>query len=128
MLWARAGKLVAQRLDVVKATLAGEPETVADGTAMDSVSRNVGSVAVTGLVAYRTATSGQRQLIWVDRSGATRGTLFDPDATLAFPSISPDGGRVALTRTVQGNDDLWQLDGTRALRFTFNAARDITNR
>ena len=90
MLWVRAGTLVAQRLDVAKAALTGEPVTVADGVAVNPHSeRSAVSVAATGLVAYRTATGGQRQLTWVDRSGAARGTVGDPDATLVHPERIP---------------------------------------
>ena len=126
MLWVRAGTLVAQRLDVAKAALTGEPVTIADGLA-NSVAgtRTAVSAAGTGLVAYRTATGGQRQLTWVDRTGVARGTVFDPDDTLALPNISPDGRRVAVTRRMQGNTDLWLLDGDRTIHFTFDAATDI---
>jgi Tol biopolymer transport system component len=124
MLWVRAGTLVAQRLDVSKAALTGEPVTVADGVAVDRLGRSAVSVAATGVVAYRTATGGQRQLTWVDRSGAARGTVFDPDATLAYPNIAPDGRRVVVSRTVQDNIDLWLLEGARKIRFTFHAAAD----
>ena len=45
LLWVRAGTLVAQRLNLDKATLTGEPVTVADGA-------GAVSAAATGLVAY----------------------------------------------------------------------------
>jgi Tol biopolymer transport system component len=38
--------------------------------------------------------------------------------------VSPDGRRVAVWRSVQSNSDIWLLDGTRATRFTFDAASD----
>ena len=118
----RAGTqtLVAQRLDVEKAALTGEPVTLADG---------VGgvSVAATGLVAYRTAAAGRRQLTWFDRSGAARATFGDPDsANLATPRVSPDGRRVVVERTVERNVDLWLLDGTRTSRLTFDAAAELS--
>ena len=117
LLWVRTGTLVAQRLDVERAALTGEPVTLADGVAAVSV-------AATGLVAYRADTSSQRQLTWVDRLGAPRGTVGDSDATLSRPRVSPDGRRVIVGRTVQGNLDLWLLDGARTSRFTFDAAND----
>ena len=40
------------------------------------------------------------------------------------PRVSPDGRRVVVARTVQGNTDLWLLDGARTSRFTFDAALD----
>jgi Tol biopolymer transport system component len=128
LLWVRADTqtLVAQRLDVAKAALTGEPVTLADGVAAFARSRRSASssVAATGLVAYRTGGGGQRQLTWVDRSGTARGTVGDPDATLADPRVSPNGRRVAVTRTVQGNQDIWLLDGTRMSRFTFDPGVD----
>ena len=38
--------------------------------------------------------------------------------------MSPDGQRVVVSRTVQGNTDLWLLDGARTSRFTFDPALD----
>jgi Tol biopolymer transport system component len=38
--------------------------------------------------------------------------------------VSPDGRRVVVERTVQGNTDLWLVDGARTSRFTFDAAAD----
>lgn len=125
LLWVRAGTLVAQRLDGTKAALTGEPVTVAEGVPVDiTLSRSAVSVAATGLVAYRTGGGSQRQLTWVDRSGTARGTVGAPDATLDAPRVSPDGHRVIVGRDVQGNVDLWLLDGARMSRFTFDPAWD----
>ena len=127
LLWVRAGTqtLVAQRLDVGKAALTGEPVTLADGAATDAVFRSAVSVAATGLVGYRAGGGGQRQLTWMDRSGTARGNVGDPDGSLSNPRVSPDGRRVAVERTAQGNQDIWLLDGARTGRFTFDAASDI---
>ena len=130
LLWVRGDTLVAQRLDAAKGELEGKPVTVADGLTdaiLDTTrGRSVVSVAATGLMAYRTATGGMRRLMWLDRSGAARGTIGDAEAeaTLSNPSVSPDGRRVVVSRTVQGNTDLWLLDGARASRFTFDPATD----
>jgi Tol biopolymer transport system component len=130
LLWLRAGALVAQRLDVAQAALTGEPRTLADGVAVDGLSytspySSALSVAATGLVAYRAGGGSQRQLSWVDRSGAVRGTIGEPDGSLSNPRVSPNGRRVAVERTVQGNEDIWLLDGFRTTRFTFDATIDI---
>jgi serine/threonine protein kinase/Tol biopolymer transport system component len=124
MLWVRERTLVGQRLDIEKAALTGELVTVADGIAVDPVGRSVVSVAATGQVAYRTAAGGDRQLTWVDRSGAARGTVFDPDSTLTLPNLAPDGRRVVVARTVQSNSDVWLLDGARTIKLTFDPALD----
>ncbi len=120
LLWVQAGTLRAQRLDIEKAALTGAPVAVAD---------EVGavSVAATGLVAYRAGTGSQRQLTWFYRSGTVRGTVGGPDGNnLQNPRVSLDGRRVAVGRRVQGNTDLWLLDGTRMSRFTFDPAPDLS--
>jgi serine/threonine protein kinase/Tol biopolymer transport system component len=124
LLWVRAGTLVAQRLDEAKRVLIGEPVTVADRVSIDDISHIAASVATTGLVVYRTATTTGRQLMWIDRSGTTRATIGDPDATFRDPRVSPDGQRVAVSRERQGNVDLWLLDGAHRSRFTIDPALD----
>ena len=120
----RAAALIAQRLDLDAAALVGKPVTVADGLSIDTLTRSGVTAAVPGLLAYRSEAQRQAQLTWVDRSGTARGTLGDPDGSLANPRISPDGRRVAVSRTAQGNQDLWLLDGVRTSRFTFTAASE----
>jgi serine/threonine protein kinase/Tol biopolymer transport system component len=121
LLWVRGGALAAQRLDVERKVLTGSPVTLAERVTVDSLGRSAISAAPTGLVAYRTGADNQRQLRWVDRSGISRGTVGDPDAAgLVDPRVSPDGRRVAVTRVVQGNSDLWIMDGTRTRRMTFD--------
>jgi Tol biopolymer transport system component len=118
---------VAQRLDLDRQTLTGDPVTLADGLGGVPIPLTGGfSVAAPGLVAYRTGTGSQRQLTWVDASGTTRGAVGDlePDDSLSTPRVSPDGRRVVGSRTVQGNTDLWLLDGARASRVTFDPASD----
>ena len=126
LLRVQAGVLVAQRLDGAKAALTGEPVTLADGVAVNSrLYQSAVSVAATGLMAYRTGRGSRRQLSWVDRSGTARGIVGDPDGNaLSGPRVSPDGRRVVVDRTMQGNRDVWLLDGARTSRVTFDAAED----
>ncbi len=126
LLWVRAGTLVAQRLDLEGKALTGDPVTLADPVAFDAgVGASAVSVSAAGLVAYRGGGANRRQLAWFDRSGKALGALGAPDENaLSNPSVSPDGRRVAVWRTVQGNMDIWLLDGTRTSRFTFDAAFD----
>ena len=82
--------------------------TLANEVAVNAASSH-GAVAVSasGLVAYRTGGAGQRQLTWFDRTGQALGTLGAPDDNLWFPRVSPDGRRVVVGPTVQGNTGLW---------------------
>ncbi len=122
LLWVQpGGSLAAQPLDLKRQRLTGDPVTIADG-----VVDNAFSVSATGLVAYRTGEgSVRRQLRWFDRAGKLQGVLGDPDETLQYPSVSPDGQRAVVTRTVQGNQNIWLLDGTRTSRLTFDPAADV---
>ncbi len=123
LLWMRAGALVARRLDVENGVLTGDPVTLAEGLAANA--RTAPSVSATGLVAYRQGGDRRRQLTWVDRSGAVKGTIGEPDGNdLSSPRVSPDGRRVVVSRTVQNNTDIWLVDGNRPSRFTFDAAPD----
>jgi Tol biopolymer transport system component len=126
LLFIRGGTLLAQRLDLGRRELTGDPVTVADPVAVDpAISKAAFSVSVTGLVAYRSGTASQRQLVWFDRSGKTVGTMGGPDAnSLLAPSLSPDGRRAAVSRAVEGNINIWLLDATRSTRFTFDASLD----
>jgi Tol biopolymer transport system component len=117
LLWIRKGDtLVAQRLDVAKAALVGETVSLAEGVSGVSAS-------ATGVVAYRASggAGGQRQLTWVDRSGAVQGIVGPPDGSLSSPRLSPDGRQVAFSRQTQGKTDIWLQDEARASRMTFGS-------
>jgi Tol biopolymer transport system component len=121
----REGTLVAQRLDLGSGELTGDPLTVADPV-VSVLNAGAFSISGGGLVAYRSGEVGQqRQLVWFDRAGKTLGTLGGPDSNgMSAPSLAPDGRRAAVHRTVQGNRDIWLLDGTRTSRFTFDPSPD----
>jgi hypothetical protein len=90
LLWVRRGTLVAQRLDLSGPALTGDPMTVVDGVHVENVSRSAVAVSASGTVAYRTDATGLRQLAWVDRSGASLGTLGPPDPNdLAADELEP---------------------------------------
>jgi Tol biopolymer transport system component len=123
--WVRDGTLVAQRLDLARPALTGDPVTLADPVFSTGVNVSAVSVAGTGLMAYRSGGATRRQLAWFDRSGRALGAWGTPDEDdLQTPSLSPDGRRAAVQRAVQRNTDIWLLDGARTSRFTFDAALD----
>lgn len=126
LLWTRGATLQAQRLDLTRKALTGDPVTLADSVAYDpNIFRSAVTASATGLVAYRTGIVSRRQLNWVDQTGKVLATQGTPDeSNLRDPRIAPDGRRVAVQRTVQGNTDLWLLDGARATRLTFDAGVD----
>jgi eukaryotic-like serine/threonine-protein kinase len=63
-----------------------------------------------------------RQLVWIDRSGQVQEAVGPRMAAILDPSISPDGGRIAVRgRQNQGDTEhLWILQGAAANRLTAN--------
>jgi Tol biopolymer transport system component len=120
--------LFAQAFEFKKLELSGNPFPVAEQAAFDALTFAPGFSATSGLVAYRTGSAGAgRQLTWLDRSGKSAGTIGALDnAGLTSVEPSPDGKRIAVYRTVNGNQDVWLIDTSRGLptRFTFDAASD----
>lgn len=124
----RQGTLVARRLDLAGRVLTGDPLTVADGVGVDQFARGGFAVSGAGVMAYRAGSGASRRLTWVNRTGTAVGVAGEADGTdLRFPELSPDGRRVAMRRTVQGNTDIWLLDLVRGglTRLTFDAAADV---
>ncbi len=124
--WIRDRTLMAQRLDLQRRALTGEPVTIADQLAWDSATRGGAfSVTAAGLAVYRSGSASRRQLQWFDRNGKALGLMgVSDEAALSAPRVTPDGRRVLVHRTVQQNTDIWLLGGTRVTRLTFDAALD----
>jgi Tol biopolymer transport system component len=129
LLFIREGKLFAQRFDQVRLEMVGEPAAVADQVTGDARGKAAVSASAVGSIAYRTgATVLPRRLVWFDRSGKELGTVGEPDPHDPLnPSLSRDGRRLALTRMIDGNTDVWIVDLDRPLlsRFTFDPFPEI---
>lgn len=125
MVWVRDGTLISQKLNLETATLSGEAIAISGGLFVDSIlNKSAFAVSAAGQIAYRTGASSLRQLTWFDRKGKRLGTLGEADSTHNMVNMSPDGQRVALSREVQNNRDIWVLDATRASRLTFDEGQD----
>jgi serine/threonine protein kinase len=127
LLFFRDGRLFAQPFDAKNLALSGTPALVAEDVLFET-GLNIAafSASATGTIAYRGATPEERQLVWFDRSGKARETIGMPDkSTPDGVSLSPDGLRVAMTRSVNGNMDIWLMDIARGVlnRFTSEAWR-----
>ncbi len=125
LLFVRAGKLFAQNFDPDRLELRREPFSIAEHV----TDRTTLSTSAAGPIAYRTPSSdsGQRQLVWVDRSGREIERVVYPDTQSQGPSLSRDGRRVAVFRHANGNTDIWSYEtGRRAWdRITFDSGDDI---
>ena len=112
LLFPRQGELLAQSFDAIRLTLDGEAVRVADSVSVNQgISLASLSASASGPIAYGTASIRQTQFTWFDRSGRRLETLGTPDqASLANPALSPDGTRIAFSRVVGGNWDVWLID------------------
>jgi Tol biopolymer transport system component len=129
LLFVRQGALFVQSFDPVRLELAGNPFPVAEDILFSgAVNISVLSSSNAGSIVYRTrAASDQRQFLWFDRSGKEMGRVGEPDTAIpANPQLSPDGRRVALNRSTNGQLGIWLLEtrGGVLSRFTFDGAPD----
>ena len=128
LLVSQEGTLVARRFDAAIGVLSGDPIPVAYSVGRDSALYRGGfSVSDSGVLAHRVGAASQRQLVWVDRSGNTLGTVGPPEETsLAYPDLAPDARSVAVFRSVGRNNDVWVIDVGRGItsRLTVDPASD----
>ena len=125
LLFVRDGKLLSQDFDPDRLALTGESYVIADQVK----GRTSLSAATDGTIAYRTASpgSGQRQLVWVDRSGRESDRVTYVDGAALGAALSYDGRRVAVYRFQNGNMDIWSYDTLRRAwdRITSHPGDDI---
>jgi Tol biopolymer transport system component len=112
LLFPRQGELLAQSFDATRMALEGDAFRVADSISVNPlISLASLSASASGPIAYGTDSIRRTQFTWFDRSGRRLETLGPPDQrALANPSLSPDGNRIALSRVVGGNWDVFLID------------------
>jgi eukaryotic-like serine/threonine-protein kinase len=129
ILFLRQNTLMAQPFDPKRLELTGEAFPIGDTVLEDSTNlRGVFSASENGRLAYLDGSSGgARQLIWLDRNGKKVGEVPGADS-YNFPSISPDGKRIAYTLESSGWD-VWSYDVARGVktRLTFGSASSQAN-
>ncbi len=125
LLFGRQQTLYAQRFDLDRLVLTGNPFPVAEG--LGNMTGFTVSVSRAGAVVFRGRSAGaERQFIWFDRSGREIEKVGDP-GRIGQPSLSPDGQRIAFYRGGEANPDIWILDSRRGAlsRFTSDPADDV---
>ena len=128
----REGTLLAVPFDVDRL----EPTGPA-GALLESVSTSSRyskfALSETGVLLYLpgAAIGAATELVWVTRQGDAAPVdpdwQFDPPVSNYGWSLSPDGARVALTREIDGNTDIWvkQLPDGPLERLTFGDENDL---
>lgn len=124
LVFSQSGTLMAQRFDVDRLQLIGEPFAVADSEYLSAVARTLFSVSQNGVLVYQTGSSTSSELQWFNRGGKPLSVIGTP-AQYANPRISPDGHKLAVNiDDPQSNPGIWLFnleDGVRS-RFTFDPA------
>jgi len=118
VIFSSEGALVAQRLNPDTRTLTGRP-VLLDTAVGRGPQHQLYATTAGGVLIYGVATSGLRELRWVDRSGTAAGILGEPMDAREI-RISPSGDRVAVTRT---DTQLNTLD-----IYAYDAARPVPRR
>ena len=131
----RSGSLVAQRLDLQRLTLTGEPAIVASGVTRGALGPwpvLTATASDTGVLAFPASRGGSfGHLAWFTRDGRPLGSIDPPndEAEYLNPEISPDSRFVAANfidpRT--GAWHVWLIDPSRrnaASRLTTDVASD----
>jgi len=121
----RDGVLLAQRFDAENASLAGTPTTIAPRVAVSpDINFRAAEFSVAGgSLVYRSG-SNRNALTWIDRSGAERGVIGEPD-DYAEADLSPDGRHVAVEINDNGFGEIWVIDAERGTRIPITRTPDI---
>jgi eukaryotic-like serine/threonine-protein kinase len=129
LLFMREGTLMAQPFDNRRLELKGQATPVAEQVADDfggggghgAFSASANDV----LVYWRGSTTPDRQLTWYGRQGKVLGTAGEAGDYQGLV-VSPDGTRVALSKSSGQASNIWLLDLSRdtSTRFTFGSGTD----
>jgi len=126
VLFLRQGTLMVQPFDARRLALSGEVVPVAEkvGSFLDY---GFFSASSNGVLVYRSGVGLDYQLTWFDRQGRMLAKVAEPGRYNSL-ALSPDGRRVAVSRTNPENTpnwDVWLLDVTRntSTRLTYEQVR-----
>jgi len=128
LVFIRGGTLVAQRLDVGRRALVGEPIPITEEVALGRSSGDF-STSASGALAFRPGGAGvSSKLLLLDRTGRELKQIGE-ERGYRDVSISPDGRRVAVgvAESRSGREDIWVYDVERntGSRLTFDPGDDI---
>ena len=126
LLFLRDGTLMAQRFDVDRLALVGEPQPVASRVGSQGA---LGLFAASdgGVIAYRNGDNlpggNRNQLTWLDRTGKEVGRVGDP-GPYETVRISPGLSSIAVSQVTIENPDIVVFDAERGLPVRFTSGPD----
>ena len=129
LVFLRDRTLFAQAFDADTATLSGDPSPIADQVASFAPAFAAQfSLSENGVLAYNAGPATNTSQLWIlDRSGKRSRPVGDPGFQ-GNPEISPDGNRIATTRTDLNNasSNIWVTDLTsgRSTKVTYGNGRN----
>jgi serine/threonine protein kinase/Tol biopolymer transport system component len=130
LLFRRADTLMAQPFDPNRVAASGGPLPFAEGVGSDAQTGHGAFASSTnGTVANRSGVrGGNRQLVWLDRTGKRGNVVSRPDEINSW-ALSPDGRTVVLSigNGSEGAADLWRqdVDGGTSSKLTFGPTRSV---
>jgi eukaryotic-like serine/threonine-protein kinase len=123
LFFVRDNTLMAQHFNLRSLALEGEAKPLADHVAVNTdVWRGILTASANGELLYQHgAASGGSQLVWYDAAGKPGDTLLPETADYYWPSLSPDGSKLAVAIETNGIADIWVIDLARhtKTRITF---------
>jgi Tol biopolymer transport system component len=126
VLFTRGNTLMAQRFDIGRLELSGDPFQVAENVPIIGAGLAGFSTSRNGALAYRTGDAGGgRRLTWFSREGEVEGNVWTP-APYQHVDLSPDGNRLAVFKP-DGGGDIWitELERDINTKFTFDPGSDM---
>jgi len=117
------GTLMAVPFDQNKMRTAGEPTAIAEGMHIGFVGSIDVAISRTGTLLYVPGVGqGNSELAWVARDGKAQPVDAAWQGYFRYPSISPDGTRLAVNLSEASRSHVWikQLDRGPSLKLTFD--------
>jgi hypothetical protein len=126
VLFLRQGTLMAQPFDARRLEPSGEAVPIAEQVG-SYIDYGLFSASTNGVLVYRSGSGLDYQLRWLDHQGKVLGTVAEPGRYNSL-ALSPDGKRLAVSRTNPDNTpnwDVWLLDLERntSTRLTYDQVR-----
>jgi Tol biopolymer transport system component/tRNA A-37 threonylcarbamoyl transferase component Bud32 len=104
--------LLGQPFDVTRAELLSDPIVVARPVIPGEAGRFAAFSISGGSLVHRLRSRLRRPLYWVSRSGVREGNVGPSDASYRYPSLSPDGSKLAaaIDDPETAKPDVWVID------------------